>query len=125
MNDDLTQLSTEQLLIAFRRSPRLPGGISGPGMQELERYLEEARRRDELAAEARAWEVVTRVDCACGDRDCDKYIRIEAMSEEDQFELWYCPGKYEHLFFLPLDVQDMRRAATPLGTGAQEDGTNE
>lgn len=56
MSDDLTQLSTEQLLMKFRRLPSLRIGIVQPQMQELERFLAEARRRDEMMAAATQWE---------------------------------------------------------------------
>lgn len=56
MSDDLTKLSTEQLLMAFRRLPRLPGGVNQRAMQEIEGYLEEARRRDALLEQQPDWD---------------------------------------------------------------------
>lgn len=50
----LDELTTEQLLIAYRHLPRIPAGVNRSAIKDMERYLEDARRRDTNNAELEA-----------------------------------------------------------------------
>lgn len=43
---NLAALSTVQLLVEYRRAPRISAGVSERGIKSLEEFLDEARRRD-------------------------------------------------------------------------------
>lgn len=65
-----------------------------------------AQRLDE------AWQSVTRVDCACGELGCKKYVRLEPSQDDEAPTLWYlAPDGYEDMMYLPAGKWELRHAS--------------
>lgn len=98
---------------AFELSERIRVQAYGGGEREIKVALTEMRAEYEAkladsqpaTQQQPVYEHVTKIHCACGEPDCDKYVRLEYGEDGEPSTLWFATHDgFEDMVYLSSDV---------------------